>query len=311
MKRLVIVILVAALAWSGAWFWQAHAQRNAIIRWAEDQAARGISVTWDDLAIRGFPNRLDSTFTRVVARDAQSGTEVEAPLLQVLSMVWNKDHVIAALPQGAKLARDGKTYTLDGDGIRASLVSDGDVIRRFHLEAAVLNLSGDTSAAMSEVTGAITLAEDATAYHVAFNAGDFALSAPAGPGALRLDAMIRVAEGAPTRSITLKDMTGIRLTRLELEQDALTLAAAGDVDVGADGVLSGEISVRADNLSDALATERAAGRLAPGELLALEQAVSLFSGLSGRDDSIDVTFEFRGGKTWVGILPLGPAPRLR
>ena len=28
-------------------------------------------------------------------------------------------------------------------------------------------------------------------------------------------------------------------------------------------------------------------------------------------DTIDLTFEFRDRRTWLGILPLGPAPQLR
>ena len=50
----------------------------------------------------------------------------------------------------------------------------------------------------------------------------------------------------------------------------------------------------------------------PPEILTLiEGAAQLLSGLSGRDDRIDLTFEFREGKTWLGFLPLGPAPKLR
>lgn len=310
-KRLVVVILVAALAWSGAWFWQAHAQRKAIDAWAAELDARGIAVTWDDLVIRGFPNRLDSTFTGFASSDPQNDLKIEAPVVQVLSMIWNRDHVIAALPRGAGLTRNGKSYALDGEGIRASLVRHGTVLQRVHVEATVLNLSGEISVAMSGVTGAVTLADGETAYRVAFNADDFALSAPTGRGALRLDATVDLAESAAAPHMAVQNVTAIRLTRMELELGPLTLAAAGTVDVDADGLLDGAVSVRADNLSEAIAAERAAGGGAPRMLLAIEQAVSLFSGLSGRKDGIEATFEFRGGKTWVGILPIGPAPHLR
>ena len=310
-KRLVVVILVAALAWSGAWFWQAHARRAAIEAWAADLETRGIAVTWDDLAIRGFPNRLDSSFADFRVTDPQRDMTAETALLQVLSMVWNRDHVIAALPRGARVQQGESSYMIDGEGIRASLVGDGGEPQRLHVEAAALNLSGDLAAAMSDVTGAVTRVNGAPAYRVAFNADELVLSAPSARGALRLDATVGLAGDGPAQDMTLDDVTDIRLTRLELEQGALTLAATGEAEVAEDGQLDGRISVRAENLSQAIAAEREAGRGAPGLLLALEQAASLLSGLSGRDDSVDVTLEFRGGRTWVGILPIGPAPRLR
>lgn len=305
-KRLLVVVVAAALAWSAFWFWQAHAQRQAIHAWAADLAQDGTTVTWDDLAIRGFPNRIDSTFAGLRGADARGA--IEMPRLQVLQMVWNPRHVILALPDGATLRRQDKDYRIDGDGIRASAVRDDGGWQRLNVEAEVLNLSGELTAALSGVTGAITRGATPPTLRMALNAVDVALPDSLGSGGLRMDltaGLDRVAADS------LEDLRSLRLDRFEIEQGALNLAATGDVDVDTDGALDGAVTLRAANLPEALKAERRAGRIPPGVLTVIEQGSQLLSGLSGRSDSIDLTFEFRGGRTWVGILPIGPAPRLR
>ncbi|MDO6585979.1 DUF2125 domain-containing protein [Salipiger sp. 1_MG-2023] len=303
MKPLLAAIVLAALAWSGVWFWQAHAQRQAIDAWAASRAADGVMVHWDDVAVKGFPNRIDTSFTGL--RSEGDGLTLETPQLMLMQMVWNRDHIILALPQGASLSSGEEVYHIDGDGLRASIVSDDGRMQRLHVEAAVLNLSGGVSAAMSGVTGAVTLIPEEPAYHATFNAAELALQDSLGSGGLRLDATVGVTQAGQA------DITRIRLARLELDQGALQLAATGDVDVTEGGVLDGKLSVRAENLAEALEAERKAGRIAPAMLAMIEQGAALLSGLSGRKDSIDATFEFRNGRTWVGILPIGPAPQLR
>ena len=41
MKRLISLVLIAALGWSGYWFWQAHIARQAVTGWFEDRRADG------------------------------------------------------------------------------------------------------------------------------------------------------------------------------------------------------------------------------------------------------------------------------
>ena len=315
MKRLAILIIVAALAWSGYWAFSAWAQRRAIESWAEARRADGWEVVWDDLSIRGFPNRLDTTFTGLLLPDPETDTIWEAPMLQVLQVVYNRDHVIVAFPDSQTVSHEGARYEIASDGLRASLVRDGALLVRANAEAEVLNISGEAPLALSDLTAAISRADaEANRYRIAVNAEGIATGASASSGTqdgLRLDTTLTL--NAPLR---LEDYAEARprrieIDRAELDMNALKMAATGEVDVLDSGHLDGQLSLRVQNLSEALAAERDAGRLPPEVLSIVEGAAQLLSGLSGREDSIDVTFEFRDRKTWLGFLPLGEAPRLR
>ena len=225
-------------------------------------------------------------------------------------MVTLSDHVILALPDGFSVTKGEDRYDVDATGLRASAVHDGGALQRFNLEAEVVNVSGTTSAAMSGVTGALRRVPDQPAYSVAFNATEFAAAGASGSGSLALEGEAGIAPEAMGGTITIEDLRRIRVGRLDLTQGALALAMAADLDVAEDGEIEGDLTIRADNLSAAIAAEREAGRM-PSEVLSLiEGTAQLLSGLSGREDSIDVGLEFRGGRTWLGILPIGPAPDL-
>lgn len=313
-KRLAILVIAAALAWSGFWAFSAWAQKRAIEGWAEDRRADGWEVSYDDLAIRGFPNRLDTTFTVLLLADPGSNTVWEAPFLQVLQMVWSRDHVIIAFPDEQVLTREGARYEMSSEGLRASLVRDDGYLLRAHAEADVLNVSGEAPLALSDLTAAIDRleGEDRT-YRFAVNAEGIATGgriSGGGDDGLRLDSTVALAE--PLRPETYADAqpTRIEIRRAEIGMDALQLAATGELDVDEDGYPEGELSLRVENLREAIEAERQAGRV-PSEVLSLiESAAQLLAGLSGREDTIDLTFEFRDRRTWLGFLPLGKAPQL-
>ncbi|MBN9888728.1 DUF2125 domain-containing protein [Salipiger abyssi] len=316
MKRLTLLVIAAALAWSAYWGWSAWAQRQAIKAWFEDRRAEGWEASYDDLSIQGFPNRLDTSFTGLLLADPDSNTVWEAPFLQVLQVVYSRDHVIVAFPESQRISHDGNAYEITAQGLRASLVRDGGELLRANAEAEVLNVSGEAPLALSGLTAAISrLEESDSRYRIAVNAEGIATGGAALPGGsedgLRLDSTVTLEAPLRLEDYTEARPTRIEIARAELGKDALRLSAAGAADVDRSGRLDGELSLRVENMDEAIAAERAAGRVPPEILTLIEGAADLLSGLSGRDDRIDLTFEFREGKTWLGFLPLGPAPKLR
>ena len=315
MKRLTLLVIAAALAWSAYWGWSAWMQRSAIEAWFEGQRADGWAASYEDLAVRGFPNRIDTTFTGLVLADPETETVWEAPLLQVLQVVYNRDHVIVAFPETQVLTRDGARHEITAEGLRASLVRDGDLLLRANAEAGVLNISGEAPLALRDLTAAISRTEDNDRrYRIAVNAEGIATGGAALPGGsedgLELDAHVTLAEPLSLGAAGEPRPTRIEIARAEIGKDALRLAATGEMDVDEDGYPEGQLSLRVENVAEAIEAERRAGRV-PEELLALiEGGAQLIAGLSGRRDTIDVTFEFRDRRTWLGILPLGPAPQL-
>nr|WP_274705608.1 DUF2125 domain-containing protein [Salipiger pentaromativorans] len=313
---MTLLVIAAALAWSGYWVWAAYAQRQSIESWFEDRRAEGWEASYEDLSIQGFPNRLDTTFTAPVLANPKTNTVWEAPFLQVLQMVYNRDHVIVAFPDTQTLIRDGARTEIAGQGLRASLVRENGALLRANAEAEVLNISGEAPLALSGLTAAIARTEAGDrSYRIAVNATGIATGGAALPGGsddgLRLDSVVTFEEPLRLEDYAEARPARIEIARAEIGKDALRLAATGAVDVDRSGRLDGRLSLRVENMDEAIAAERKAGRVPPEILSLIEGTAQLLAGLSGRSDTIDLTFEFRDGKTWLGFLPLGPAPRLR
>ena len=84
--------------------------------------------------------------------------------------------------------------------------------------------------------------------------------------------------------------------------------AVGDMTTDEVGTLSGELTVRAKEWQAMVEMARNSGQVDPILIDGAEQLLRLFSSLSGPGDDIDLTLTFRNGRTYAGLLPLGPAP---
>lgn len=62
------VLLLLALAWLGGWFWMADRLRADIGAFVETQKSNGMTITWENLEISGFPIRFDTEFLAPAAR---------------------------------------------------------------------------------------------------------------------------------------------------------------------------------------------------------------------------------------------------
>ena len=85
---------------------------------------------------------------------------------------------------------------------------------------------------------------------------------------------------------------------------------AGKISIDRAGLVSGALTVKARNWRDMLALAIANG-LIPQELAGpVENALDMLAGLSGDKKTLDTPLTFENGKTKLGPLVLGPAPRI-
>nr|WP_254899086.1 DUF2125 domain-containing protein [Thalassococcus arenae] len=320
---MAIVIILAGLGWSGYWFWQSTTLRTEIERWFEDRRSEGWQAEYGDLAIRGFPNRLDITLTDPVLADPDTNLVWSAPFLQILSLVYKPGHHILAFADSQTVSGTDGAWQITSDGLRASVISEpGGRIMRLGLEAAVLNLDGpDQALALAGLAGALHEVETRPrTYRVALSAD----AAAGRPGtlpqittgrfdALALDAQVRFDQDWQRASVQdgRPQPERIELRLAEYRSGGLELKLAGDLDVDARGRADGSLSLKAVNWREMLAQARDAGRIGDGLAQTLEQGLGLLAGLSGNAQTLDLPLGFDEGRVSLGPIPLGKAPLLR
>ncbi len=325
MKRLVILIFTAALVWSAFWLWSWHSRSTAVEDWFADRTDSGWTARYNDLGIRGFPNRLDTRLTEIELQDPATGVGWQAPFFEVLALSYQPGHVIAVWPETQVLTVDRQSHRITSEGLRASLVYDTGtgVVDRSNLEAQVLNISGPGgSTALAGLNAALMTVEgQETTYRLGLTAKGFArsrkgLTAEMLPGSLaelRADAVVTFDQPWTTGALgsTRPQPTRIDLKLVEYKLGKLELKLAGDVRVDALGRLDGALTVKAVNWREMVTRLREAGEIPLSLADALEDGLALIAALSGNQRTLDLPLKFQGGKVSLGPVPLGEAPRIR
>lgn len=317
MKYLLAVICALAIAWSGMWFWQAHALRDSLEAWFSERQQSGWEASYAAMDIKGFPNRLDVRFDALVLADPNARVTWEAPHFELLSLTYKPGHWILSFPAEQLLTTPTGEVRISSDGMRASLVSDakGRVLRA-SVEAATLNVTRATkSTALADASfGAALL--DGTQYQVAMTAAAVARNAEDLVGLTpdRLDGLrvnTHVDFDAPwtlsTSTAQRPQPTGLDIKLAEYQDRGLHLKMAGALKLDSKGRATGEVTIKTDNWREALAS----APVPSGMREAMEQGLGLVAGLRGNQKSIDLPFIFERGKLRLGIIGLGTFPALR
>ncbi len=330
MRKLLWVVLIAAVAWSAYWFIGAQASKSAMLRWLEDRRAEGWQVEYSDLSLRGYPNRFDTTITDLILTDPETGISWRAPFFQIFALSYQPKHVIAVWPNEQQFATPFQTVDLRSEKMTASLVIDD--IATLELGRAQLEMLGAQITSnmgwdigFDRLNGAVRQSEGVThGYDIAASADTLTPSRSLrslidADGKLpdimegfelqqfvQFDAPINRATIEQARPAILALATQIaRVTWGELE-----LRATGAVDIGAGGVPEGELLLNAKNWREMLAMAVSSGAVSEGSAGTAEMGLNLLSRLSGSPNSIDAPLSFKGGATYLGPVPIGPAPRL-
>lgn len=323
MKRLLAVIIVATLAYSGWWFYAAHTLRSNVETWFEQQNAAGLEASYADLTVRGFPNRTDLTITDPALTNPDDGFGWQAPFLQVLGLSYKQGHVIVAWPDTQTVTTPDGDIAVSSDGLRASVVHDNGTLLRSNLEAIVLNMAGsDRTIAMANVNAAIEKIEMTPAsYRLAVSVGSIAATSSQGAPAIGPDSLasfraeLDLSLDRPVTFSAFEDAplqpTEITLKRSEITYGSVTFKLSGSATLDSQGRPTGEVTVTAENWRDAIAHARDTGDLPPGLGDALIDLLSMLATFGGSRDALDVTLGLDGGTVLLGPLPVGQVPPLR
>lgn len=329
MKRLLILVLVVAAIWSGWWLAGAGGMKTAYRSWFEARQAEGWQAEYADLSLRGFPNRFDLTLEAPQLADPETGWAWQAPFFQLFALAYRPNHVIAVWPKEQTLANPQETITVRTEDMRASLVvnpSPDLPIARSNLVIEGLNMTSDLDWSISADKMQLALREreiTPNRYQIALIAEG--LTPPAAlreaaqtglPAAFEtLESDLDVSFDRPWDRFALErarpQPRSIRITTMKAQWGAMLFQMKGDLTVDEVGVPEGELAIQARNWRDMIALARSSAEVSPAALDFLESALGLVAQMSGNENNLDLTLAFKGGATYLGPLPIGPAPRLQ
>ncbi|SPF77539.1 DUF2125 domain-containing protein [Pseudoprimorskyibacter insulae] len=318
MKRLAIMIVAAAFAWSGYWFWSANRLETATETWFSDRQSDGWRAEYGSLNVSGFPNRLDRRMTGLVLQPGAGAVRWTAPFLQTFQLSYQPGHVIVAFPPNQQISAAGRLTEISSDSMRASMrYQPNGMVDRLNLEAEVLNvLSKGQSIALAGVKAATQRLDDAgKSYRVALTAASAAtgrlrlgsLTGQDSLHALQLDATVdldRALNGQDPASL-LPAPIAIDLHLFEANMGAMSLKLSGPLTIDAQGRLNGSLSTQIENWRGALDQMRSQKALPEVALETIAAALEVVAQLSGRSDTLDVTLRLDRGNVFFGPVPLG------
>ena len=102
----------------------------------------------------------------------------------------------------------------------------------------------------------------------------------------------------------------VEVRKLAVAWGELDLSGSGTLVADADGYAEGRLDLRARNWRLMLDVAEASGGLNPTVASAVRAGLGLLAGFGGDADTLSVPLDFGDGRTRLGPIPLGPAPRL-
>jgi hypothetical protein len=328
MRTLLAIVILAALGWSGWWYLQASLRDRALTAWLEERRAAGWVAEAADVRVTGFPSRVDSIITNLTLSDPAAGWSWTSDELQILSMSWKPQHIIAALPGAQTVATPVTTLTAESDLLRGSVVFKPTT--RLELDRSTFEIEGMRVVSDQGWSAMIPKAVLATrqsagdgaqpfAHDVAFTAEGLALPdfptggvLPAALDTVRVDT--RLTFDRPWDRTTVEAdnpvLEEVDIRDLDITWGKLQLRGRGTLGVDAEGYATGKLQLHARNWQEMVEVAERSGALNSTMTGALRAGLGLMARLGGDANSLDVPLDFSDGMTRLGPIPLGPAPRL-
>lgn len=325
---LLAILLVGG--WSGYWFYSRSKVVDTLDAQAQALRDRGYDVHWNSRQVGGYPFRYEVRLADFRVNEPR-GWGLTAPIVEAQASALWPNVVVLVAEDGFTVNRpDAPPLSMDGDVLRMSLGG--------------LTKPGPWRVSMEGVKVALSTSDPETAAFSTIDRFEAHLRPTEGGDA---SVFLRVNEARPNVGNILSRISGGEPVTVGLEgrishADALKgggwtdwltswARAGGRLYAEKGGLIAGDgkldlrpSEITADNQGFAygdlkLTLARASnGVLALGEIGVLpEETAAVAAGATGAAsvfstdrDGFDVSFTFSDGRTFLGPLPLGPAPRL-
>ncbi|MFQ5623573.1 MAG: DUF2125 domain-containing protein [Paracoccaceae bacterium] len=332
MRGLIVLVLLAALGWSGYWWFASTAHENALRAWMNSQRAAGWTVEHDDLRVTGYPNRLDTHVGNLRIADPAAGWSWRAGQFQILSLSYKPNHIVAAWPGRQEISSRGNRYRVEGERIRASVILVPDTkltLDRLTLEMLATTITGSDGSSTAIESGLIStrrsemLDAPEYSYDLSVELDSVRFPEPA-IRELGLAGLLPVNLSSVTSTVLLRfdeywdrttispppTLLGIDILDFDARWGDVRLTASGAVDITPDGLAEGDLTLDVRNWRLLVKAAKKAGTIDRETAQALGSALGLLDGLDGKPDRIQVPLTFRNGRAFVGPVDVGAAPLL-
>ena len=331
-RRLGLWLPFAALglliaAWSAAWVWARGEAAGRLDAAAQALNRAGYQLAWRDRIVGGYPFRLDVTLTDARLREP-SGWALEAPRIEAEAFLHAPTSWLIAAPAGITFVRPlGGPVTVSGQLIRASLTHPGAHPPSFSFEGVKLTFNPQPGAQPFAFTAA-----DRVEFHLRAGPEDQGgVYARLDGGKARLSGLFaRVAGDKPISIVWNSTLSKISAFsgaswpeavrhwsdaggRMSVRQAGITAGDAvlgvnsGDLGAGADGRLTGALNVTLRQAPRALDAMGDTGVIEPD---AAQAATLIARTRQGAGDVAQASLDFQAGRTTLGPVALGPAPKV-
>lgn len=329
MRRLTIFVVALALIYSAYWLVGARTvTQTAEARIAELRQA-GWQVGYNDLAVRGFPSRFDTSVTALDLTSPQGDIRYAAPFVQALALAYQPNRVILALPDQQDITLGGQPFGIASTGLRASVGLTANTALALdtataEAQAVTVTDPGGGSWAFTDLLAAIRAASGRPhSYDVYLNAQNFALpdswrarlsaggSLPPALEIVNVDATVVL--DRPLNRHTLPawetdpgQLRGLTVRTLNIRWGELAITGDGEITVDETGTPKGTLTLRATDWQRMLDLAIEAGLIDPDFRF---MASSMGQTLAQGAEDLTLPIRFLNGNFSIGPIPLGPAPK--
>ena len=324
-----ILLGLAIMGWSAGWMVLRGQMEQRMDQAAADLRKAGFEVAWKERKVAGYPFRFYVTLTEARLREP-SGWALDMPVLKAEASALRLKHWMIVASDGAVVTRPvSGGLRATGKALRASFVATDAPLPRIAVEGVQLIFTPEPGARPFALSKAEKLefhlvpgGKDEAALLFRIDGGKAAAGgltarlAGEKPVSVLWDSLLSQRDDliGPDWPQAVRHWTGAGGT-MTLRKGGLTLGdtslgmGSGSLTVGVDGRLRGSLDAQLTRGSGALLAMGETGLIEPNGAQ-IAAAVVQARELTSDGKSAQATISFEAGRTTLGPVAIGPAPKV-
>jgi len=321
-SRLFTPFILAAIiagGWSYGWFWLRGQAEQRMDAQAADLKSRGYDLSWSGRTFHGFPFRMNVDLEN--ARVAEpTGWALRAPLLKGEAEIYDLTHWVMVAPQGVVLTRpEAGDVTITGQALRASISHVTEYPPRVSVEGAKLTFTPAPGSKPFQLVSA----NDMQLHLMAGPDDQGAIFFKAGGAQTAFTGLLgRIAQDKTASMILETRLSHVSYLKGRNWEAAVKRwsEAGGQITLQQSQILAGDAEGK---IKSGVLSVDSQGRVTGALNVAIkeradvsqpiktpEQAVAAAAQAMGAEPVIEADLKFQKGRTYLGILDTGPAPKV-